>query len=457
MRTKQFTVLLILVLILPLFLNLNSSVKAATAQTSHSLYFGVDVAFGSIAETEQLIDNVSSYTNFFVIGCSGDYNETRLTDVSQYVFDKGLTFIVYTDDPRYPSRQWLETAQNKWGKSFLGIYFYDEPGGRQLDQANYPIVAHAENYSDAAEKYVNTFNWWLRNGTHSMAHNFAYPTEYQLFTSDYAFYWYDYKTGYDTVFTEFGNRIGSWNNSRQLNVALCRGAATVQNKSWGVMITWSYDQPPYMESGPELYNDMVLAYDNGAKYIIVFDTNANFTENVLQQEHLDAMNQFWQYVQANPRTIGPVSDRTAYVLPEDYAYGFRGPQDRIWGLWPADSLTLNISTSVATLLQTYGKNLDVIYSSQTQESAGYRNIISWNDSEPSSTPTSELQPPLPFYATAVYLYVIATGILVSAAVAVAFKFRKKTPETTIKWHFPIENIDADVVYSEFCTWIICFQ
>jgi hypothetical protein len=183
-----------------------------------------------------------------------------------------------------------------------------------------------------------------------------------------------------------------------------------------------------MESGPELYNDMILAYDNGAKYIIVFDTSANFTENVLQQEHLDAMNRFWQYVQANPRTIGPVSDRTAYTLPEDYAYGFRGPQDRIWGLWPADSLTINISMSVATLLQTYGKNLDIIYPSQTLESAGYHNIISWNGTGPLPTPTSELQSPLPFYGTTVYLYAIAASILFSAVVAVVFKFRKKTPE-----------------------------
>jgi hypothetical protein len=196
------------------------------------------------------------------------------------------------------------------------------------------------------------------------------------------------------------------------------------------MITWSYDQPPYMESGPELYNDMVLAYNNGAKYIIVFDTNANFTENVLQQEHLDAMNRFWQYVQANPRAIDPASDRTAYVLPEDYAYGFRGPQDRIWGLWSADSLALNISTSVATLLQTYGKTLDIIYPSQTQESAGYLNVIYWNNSDPSSTPISEPQPPLPFHATTAYLYAITASILVCAAVAVVFKLRKKTPQTS---------------------------
>ena len=41
-----------------------------------------------------------------------------------------------------------------------------------------------------------------------------------------------------------------------------------------------------MESGPELYNDMVLAYENGAKYIVVFDSNANYTQNVLTQNVL---------------------------------------------------------------------------------------------------------------------------------------------------------------------------
>ena len=433
MKLKQPTVLLILLLILPLFLNSGLTAKVEATPTSPSLYFGVDVAFGSIAATEQLIDNVSSYTNFFILGCSENYNETRLTNVSQYIYSKGLTFIVYSDDPRYPSRQWLETAQNTWGNSFLGIYFYDEPGGRQLDQADYPAVAAAENYSDAADKYVSTINWY----SHSMTKGFAYPTEYQLFTSDYALYWYDYQAGYDTVFAEFGDRTGNWNYSRQLNVALCRGAAAVQNKDWGVMITWSYNQSPYMESGSELYNDMVLAYENGAKYIIVFDSNENFTQNVLQQGHLDAMKQFWQYVQANPRTISPVSDRTAYVLPEDYAYGFRGPQDKIWGLWSADSLTLDIGMSVVTLLQMDGTNLDIVYPNgpQTVESVGYHNIIYWNDTRlipnmPTMQSPSPILPstpsPHPQQDTFLLFYAIATSIIVVVAVATTvLKFRKR--------------------------------
>jgi hypothetical protein len=437
MKFKQLTVLLIFLLILPLCLNCGLPAKAVTTQTPPSLYVGVDVAYESIAATEQLIDNISSYTNFFIIGCYGNYNETRLTIISQYVYNKGLTFIVYTDDPRYPSKQWLKDAQNNWGNSFLGIYFYDEPGGKQLDQSNYPVVTAADNYSDAANQYVSTLNWWLRSGPYAITKNFPSSSKYQLFTSDYTLYWYDYEAGYDTVFAEF-----ALSYNRTLNIDLCRGAATVQNKDWGIMITNAYTQPPYMEPGPNLYNDMLLAYENGAKYIIVFDSNPNFTQSVLQQGQLDAMKQFWQYAQANPRTISPVSDRSAYVLPEDYTYGFRAPtEDRIWGLWPNDSLTLDISMSIATLFLIFGNNLDIVYpyGLQTIESVGYRLVIYWNDTRliqnlpPIQSPSPVKSVPAHAqdaswlsYATSVYFYAIAVGILVAAVVvAIVLKFRRR--------------------------------
>ena len=427
MKFKQVTVLLILLLILPLFLNCTLTAKAVTTQTTPSLYFGVDVAFESIATTEQLIDNVSSYTNFFVIGCTGGYNLTRLTIISQYVYDKGMTFIVYSDKPNYPSSQWLEEAKNNWGNSFLGIYYDDEEGGKQLDQADYPIVpetpaTQAANYtySDAAESYVNTLNWWLRTGPFAITKSFANPTEYQLFTSDYAFYWYDYEAGYNTVFDEYGWETGWTNDSQQLNLALCRGAATAFNEDWGAMITLTSSNQ--IEAGPTLYNDMLTAYENGAKYIVVFDSNANFTQNVLQQPQLTAMKQFWQYVQTNPRTIAPISDRTAYVLPADYAYGFRGPDDKIWGLWNADSLTVDICMTVATLLQMDGNNLDIVYPSQTLESAGYQNIIYWNNTSliPTPSPNPQQGNFLLFYATSVYLYVTVACILVALRLLLQF-------------------------------------
>jgi len=41
---------------------------------------------------------------------------------------------------------------------------------------------------------------------------------------------------------------------------------------------------------------------------------------------------FEQYVKDNPRTTNAVEDKIAYLLPKDYGYGFRGPNDKIWGL-----------------------------------------------------------------------------------------------------------------------------
>ena len=203
--------------------------------------------------------------------------------------------------------------------------------------------------------------------------------------------------------------------------------------------------PPTWNQGTELYNDMILSYENGAKYIIVFDSNENWTQNVLQQGQLDAMKQFWQYVQANPRTISPVSDRTAYVLPADYGYGFRGPEDKIWGLWNADSLTIDIGMSITTLLQMDGNNLDIVYPSQTLESAGYHSIIYWNNTKlipirPSPSPTPQQETPLLFYPTTVYIYAIAASILVAVAVAITvLKFRKRRDNPDQKSSFPKSN------------------
>ena len=188
-----------------------------------------------------------------------------------------------------------------------------------------------------------------------------------------------------------------------------------------------------MESGPELYNDMVLAYNNDAKYIIIFDTNANYTQNVLQQGQLDSMKQFWQYAQANPRTTTSVSDRTAYVLPEDYAYAFGGPSDKIWGLWNSDDLSVDISMSVTTLLHMDSTNLDIVYPSSNLDSAGYKDIIYWNNT--SLMATASISPKqdnsLPFYANSIYLYAAVVCIIVAVAIT-ALKFRYRLQEPGIK-------------------------
>ena len=74
------------------------------------------------------------------------------------------------------------------------------------------------------------------------------------FTSDYALYWFDYLSGYDTVFAQIG-----WNLTLNQQISLIRGASTVQNKDWGIIITWKFTVPPYLDSGSELFDQMKTA------------------------------------------------------------------------------------------------------------------------------------------------------------------------------------------------------
>jgi hypothetical protein len=357
------------------------------------VFVGIDVAYDNVAEIKLLVDEIRSYTNTIVIGSAGiTFDMAKLDDVCQYVYDRGFYFMIYAHPINDPDalvvqRQWVLDAKPRWGERFLGLYAFDEPGGRQLDNASYKVVkdeywfpiAKSNNWTEAADKYVNTAFIDL----HHMIEDQMGGIDLPLFTSDYALYWFDYKAHYDVVFAEFG-----WNYSRHINVALDRGAANIQNRDWGVMITWKYTQPPdnesYLESGEELYDDLVLAYESGAKYILVFDTNENYTHSTLKEstERLNALKRFWQYATDNPRPSAPPSDRVAYVLPKEYGYGFRGPNDTLWGLWGADKYehSLKISTEVGALIDEYQNRLDVIYDDglKANSSYGYSKLIFWN-------------------------------------------------------------------------------
>jgi len=369
-KGRVFFVFFAVLLVLLLFWGFYSLVKNPSSLHPLDVFVGVDVAYDDVEGIKSLVDEISSYTNLLVIGSTGiTYNVTKVDETCQYVYDKGLSFIIYTEMP--PQTQWLEDAKRRWGDQFLGLYAFDEPGGRQLDLYEYRPVWEADNHTDAANQFVSMTNMTLDWVTWNYTSSLNFP----LFTSDYALYWFDYKAGYDVVLAQFG-----WNYSRELNVALCRGAATVQNKSWGAIITWTYNDMPYIESGEELYNDMILAYKNGAEYILIFDTNENYTRGILKEEHLDALKQFWQYAHDNPRTSNTINDRVAYVLPKDYAYGFRGPNDKIWGLWEADAFSYELCTNLYSLMEQHGTKLDIIYEDgmEPNDTKVYSKFVFWN-------------------------------------------------------------------------------
>jgi uncharacterized membrane protein len=345
------------------------------------IFVGVDVGFGNEEDVIKVADAVAGYANLIVIGSLNvTQNTTALTRVCNYLFHKGFYFIIYVGfadneylPPRGPDPQFFNKTAYMWGDKFLGAYFFDEVGGKQIDRAH-PVVIQARSHSEAAEIFVSGLI-----GPLNISVTWYDPPHPKLFVSDYALYWYDYLGGYDVVFGQF---VG--NQSRQLTVALCRGAAKTFSKEWGAIITWKYEQPPYLEEAEQLYNDMILAYQNGAKYIVVFNSagnNTSLTEyGILAPEHFDAMEKFWKYIKTNSHMKAYQAD-TAYVLPKDYGYGFRGPNDTIWGLWPADVLSPKVWSETKSLIDKYGINLDIVYETRIDGqriNLPYDKLIFWN-------------------------------------------------------------------------------
>ncbi len=379
---KLIAAVLIVIISLGLLLTLIGAHLLNNANATLDVFVGVDIGYGDENDVYRIADAVSGYANLIIIGSLAVTNDTaQLTRVCDYLFQKGFSFIIYVGfasvgylPPRGPESGFFKIAAERWGDLFLGAYVFDEPGGKQIDSQD-KVVSNASNYSDAAEDYVYYINQYLIHYTH-----YYYDSpNLKTFTSDYALYWYDYSSGYDVVLGQF---VG--NNSREITVKLTRGAADVMKKDWGVIITWKYNEPPYLEEPEQMYSDMVFAYQNGAKYVAVFnspETHPSPTPfGTLTTEHLNAMKRFWDFAKAHPRQALYKAD-TAYVLPMDYGYGFRDPNDKIWGLWEDDSLSPKIWNDVESLIARYGVDLDVVYEKGIggqPVSLPYKRLIFWN-------------------------------------------------------------------------------
>ncbi|MCW4045792.1 MAG: hypothetical protein NWE94_09795, partial [Candidatus Bathyarchaeota archaeon] len=167
-----------------------------------------------------------------------------------------------------------------------------------------------------------------------------------------------------------------------------RGAANVQDKDWGAIITWTYHDPPYLAAANEIYSDMVTAYQAGAKYVIVFDyptypeTN---TYGILIEEHFAVMKQFWDYALGHPRgTSDEVKGQVAFVLPKDYGWGMRRTdyvtEEKIWGFWPEDEKVQLIGANMKKLISEHGLALDIIYDDpRFNYVKKYAQIYFWNN------------------------------------------------------------------------------
>jgi parallel beta-helix repeat protein len=321
--------------------------------SSAEFFVGVQLGYGGVDDCKALVDKVKNYTNLFVISSYAvTQNDADLNEVCDYIYDAGLSFIIYFEytsvNYMYSTQNWTIQAKETYGDRYLGEYFLDEIGGKQLDMG-YPHISSPYSYMEAANEFVELVQRYSAD----------FNSGGEDFTSDYALYWFDYKAGFDTVLAAFG-----WNQSRQLQISQCRGAAEVQNRDWGAMLTWTYNHPPYLESGDELYEDLLLAYHSGAKYAVVFNHAEDEPYSgygILAEEHFEALENFWNYKNGNPKKYGSLTADVAFVLPPDYGFGFRDPNDRVWRFW-REHHSLRLWNEVNALLDEYGSRLDIVYS-----------------------------------------------------------------------------------------------
>ena len=85
MKSKHLVVLLIS-LIVVVVVSKDFLAKNAPKRESSDLFVGVDVAYEDLAAIKELVDEVGSYTNLFVIGCTGiNLNDIKLNETCQYL------------------------------------------------------------------------------------------------------------------------------------------------------------------------------------------------------------------------------------------------------------------------------------------------------------------------------------------------------------------------------------
>jgi hypothetical protein len=236
--------------------------------------------------------------------------------------------------------------------------------------ANYDGLMSLKPFKDVnetAERFVarNKYNVdYLSNAT-------------TVFTSDYALYWWDYLSGYDVVLEHMG-----WNHSVAQQIALTRGAATLQNKDWGVVVTWKYNVPPYLDTGEEILSQMRTAYECGAKYFVLFDyyEGNDSPYGTMQDEHFAALESFWNDVVKNPSVVhGSIKADSVLVLPENYGWGMRWLGDKIWGIFEADDKAPQIWELMQSALKDHELTLDIVYEdADFPLPLEYRHVYYWN-------------------------------------------------------------------------------
>jgi hypothetical protein len=406
-KEHSLSLILIVILLIATVSLLVSYTQSSNSQKA-SVYVGVAYGGNSTIGAKLLIDRTKGYTNLFVLNSginSISKNQTSVQEICDYATNAGLNIIVnlgtYTRENWPWQLQFYNASKEKYGSKFLGAYYDDEPGGIPLDwnwtkqftenstlfgggnaldlsPIHYKLQM-ANITGTQPQNYTLEAQWFNQLLERNRGHNDLKRYNITSFTSDYALYWFDYLGGYNTLFAQLG-----WNESVNEQISLVRGAATMQNKDWGAIVTWKYTQPPYLDSRANIYNQMETAYNAGAKYILLFDLvfdPYNVTDNpygTLTDDHFQALRQFWDQV-VTESIPNSAHAEAALILPNNYGSGLRSPTDKIWGFWGPDDKSALIWNNTQTLLNKYGLRLDIIYEDSAFPVEGnYSKVYYWN-------------------------------------------------------------------------------
>jgi len=416
-RKYLLPTLLILILAISILATYTAYSSINKPKANPSAYIGVAFGGNTTQEAKLLIDRVKSYTNLFILDSgrnSISQNQTEVEEICDYAVSNGLSVIInigIKDVTNPAGWNWFWQAQSldaikqrwtqRWGDKFLGIYYNDEVGGLQLDARWRIFYTYYGSHLKAIGVPIAKDLYSIYLKLKADVDNGTLPTNYDaeanffvndvmgmdpgvqnltsskipMFISDYGLYWWDYLGGYNTVFAELG-----WNGSVAEQIAEVKGAARMQNKDWGAIIVWKYDQPPYLDSGEEIYNQMLTSYEAGAKYIAIFDFPYNQTAyGVLTNDQFLALQRFWSDITTKKFTDLSAPE-VALVLPHNFGWGMRNPNDTIWGFWLSSNMTQPIGTDISELLARYGPTLDIVFDDPAYpvSNVPYQHVYYWN-------------------------------------------------------------------------------
>jgi hypothetical protein len=301
--------------------------------------------------------------------CTIEYYPNGTITIHETIIESIVTYGIIGDG--------IRTQRTYNTVNFSTIFYTSE---KNITKYHSPIQPYEQllqqnpisTYNDVAEIYVNMNKKLLVEINKEQLNE----VDVLVFTADYGLYWWDYQSGYDLVLAELG-----WNNTVAQEIGLVRGAANLQGKSWGTILTWKYTHPPYLTDGKEMFEQMKTSYEAGAEYVLIFNYSEDrANHNTLQEEHFLALERFWNDVVQNPKVKhGGVKADAVLILPQNYGWGMRHPEDHIWGIWRPDDTSQQIWNQLQNKIDQHGLKLDIVYEDPNYPVTGkYNNIYHWN-------------------------------------------------------------------------------